>query len=121
MHINISAKGIELTGAIREYGERKIMALQRFFKNAGEVRATLVVGKETAHHREGEVFLVEATLVVDGKTYHSDEIAADLYAAIDKVQSELERMITTSKAKQETRIRRGGRRIKEVLRSLYRR
>ena len=119
MHINTSAKGIELTGAIREYGERKILALHRFFKNASEVHATLVVGKETAHHREGEVFMADVTLSVDGHKYHFDAVASDLYVAIDKVQSELERMITTSKAKQESRFRRGGRRIKEAIHNLY--
>lgn len=121
MHINISAKGIELTAAIKEYGERKMLALQRFFKNADEeIHTALVVGKETAHHKEGEVFMVEATISAMGNTYHSDEVATDLYAAIDKVQSELERMITTSKAKQESRFRRGGRRVKEMMRGLYR-
>lgn len=95
------------------------MALQRFFKNANETHATMVVGKETAHHREGDVFMAEVTLVVDGHKYFSSEVASDLYAVIDKVQSELERLITTGKAKQESRFRRGGRRVKEALHNLY--
>jgi len=123
MHINISAKGIELTAAIKEYGERKMMALRRFFKNIDEeeIHISLVVGKETAHHKEGEVFMADATLSFAGNLYHSDEVANDLYAAIDKVQAELERMVTTDKAKKESRFRRGGRRVKEALRGLYQR
>lgn len=119
MNINISAKGIELTPAIKEYGERKLRALQRFFKNAEEVRATLVVGKETAHHREGEVFLAEASISLNGECYHADEVSDDLYAAIDTVQSELERMITGTKKKKESLVRRGGRRIKDTIRRWY--
>lgn len=116
MHVNITAQGIELTGAIREYAERKIGALERFFKNAGEMRAEVVVAKTTQHHREGEVFKAEVSVFIDGERFYSDEVDQDLYAALDKVQSELERIITNSKAKKGGLLRRGGRRIKEQLR-----
>jgi len=99
MRIDISAKGIEITGAIRDYAKKKISALSRFLKGARELRASLMLGKETAHHREGEVFVVEAELSVDGRSFHSDEKGDDLYATIDAVQEELERMITKRKGK----------------------
>ncbi len=120
MHIDISAKGIEITEAIRDYAEKKISALSRFVKGARELRASLVLGKETAHHREGEVFMAEAELYVDGKSFHSDETGKDLYATIDAVQEELERMITTEKEKRGSMLRRGGRKVKEMFRKIYR-
>jgi len=120
MHIDISAKGIEITEAIREYTEKKFSALSRFLRETNDLRATVLLGKETAHHREGEVFSVEAELFADGKSFHTDETAEDLYAAIDAVQAELERMITTEKEKRGNMVRRGGRKIKEMFQRLYR-
>jgi len=120
MRIDISAKGIEITGAIRDYAKKKISALSRFLKGARELRASLMLGKETTHHREGEVFVVEAELSVDGRSFHSDEKGDDLYATIDAVQEELERMVTSEKEKRGSMLRRGGRKVKEIFRRFYR-
>ena len=120
MNINISTKNIELTEAIKNYIDRKIGALNKFFPDASEVLASVTVGKSTRHHREGEVFMAEVNLTIDGKQYHTDEDAADLYAAIDKVQSELERKITSGKSRRTDLLRKSGRAVKKLLRRLYR-
>ncbi len=120
MHIDISARGMEITEAIRDYAERKLSALSRFLRRVDDLRASVILGKETAHHRDGEVFTVEVELFADGKSFYSDETGENLYAAIDIVQAELERMITTEKEKRGNLVRRGGRKVKEMFQRFYR-
>lgn len=120
MNINISTKNIELTEAIKNYVNKKISTLGKFFPDATEVLASVTVGKSTHHHKEGEVFMTEINLIIDGRQYHTDESAADLYAAIDKVQSELERKITSGKSKRTALLKRGGRAVKNLIRRFYR-
>ncbi len=97
MQILITGKGMELTPAIEEYVNKKISALEKFFSPI--VKAEVVVGRETAHHLKGEVYLAECKLSVTGKDVFASKNEKDLYKAIDKIRDYLESELKKHKEK----------------------
>lgn len=84
MTLNIKHRQIELTEAIKAYVISKMDALTKY---ANLIRHTDVeVGKGSAHHKNGDVFLCKAVFeLVNGKVLRIDRESSDLYKAIDKV------------------------------------
>ena len=97
MQIIITGKGIELTDAIKDYAEKKISGLDKFFD--GIIRAHVTVGMETRHHQKGSVFVCECKLEIPGNDVFASKNEAVLYKAIDKVRDYLESELKKSKAK----------------------
>lgn len=91
MQIDVYAKNIELTPAIRSFVEEKIGSLVRFLEGRSEnLQARVEVGKPSRHHKSGQVFYAEVNLKVGGKLFRASEEHLDLYVAIDRVRDELE-------------------------------
>ncbi len=120
MQITIKATNIELTEAIRDYVNKKFNLVSKFVRKSDEsVLCRVEVGKITQHHKKGEVFRAEGRLHVDGKELYATSEKEDLYAAIDDVKDELVRVLTSTKEKKMDMIRKGGARIKNMLKGLY--
>ena len=120
MKINIKATGIELTGAISNYLESKLTALRKLVGPAeAEVVASIELGKETKHHKHGEVFRSEINLIAHGENFYAVALAEDLYAAIDKMKDEIIGEVKSRRKKKNTLLRRGGRLLKNMFRKFY--
>jgi len=98
MQIKITGRGIELTDAIRDYTEKKINGLSKFYYNI--IRADVVVGVESHHHLKGDIFLAECRLYVPGKDVFASKNEKTLYKAIDKIRDYLEQELKKHKARQ---------------------
>jgi ribosomal subunit interface protein len=90
MQLTIESKGLELTDAIRTYVEEKFGSLELF---ADIVKLDVDCGKESGHHRHGDVYVCEAHLFVAGKDFFVKKEEEDLYKAIDKVKDHLKEML----------------------------
>lgn len=101
MTINIIHKGLEITPAIRNYVEEKMGALKKY--SDGLEHMDVEVGMATHHHQKGEVFLCKVNLTCSGELIHVERQEADLYAAIDKAQDELQEVLVRIKKRQEDR------------------
>lgn len=97
MQVILSGKGIELTEAIKEYAEKKISSLEKFYDQI--IRAHVTVGVETHHHLKGKIFVCECKLEIPGNDLFASKEEATLYKAIDKVRDYLELEIGKHKAK----------------------
>ncbi len=84
MIVTIHGTGMELTPAIREYAEEKILSLEKFFDNI--TKAEIDIGMNSHHHNKGKIFYAEVTLDIPGKTLRVVKEEEDLYKAIDKVK-----------------------------------
>ena len=95
MTLNIRHRQIELTDAIKAYVTEKIDTLAKY---ADLVRhADVEVGKVTAHHKNGDVFVCKAVIELkDGQVLRIDREAADLYKAIDKVHDHARQELSES-------------------------
>lgn len=117
MQIIIKATNIELTSAIREHVEKKVGRLGRFLtEGAGEALVHVEVGKPSHHHQSGEVFRAEMQLTHGPLSNRVEIFNADLYVAIDSASDDLIREATQKKDKRETLVRRGARRVKNIIR-----
>ena len=120
MKTNIKATNIALTEAISSYLTEKLAYIEKLLPVGDDsIIADVELAKETKHHLHGEVFKAEINLRSAGKNFYSVAHEEDLYAAIDAMRDEITRQIKTGFEKKNTLLRRGGRKAKEMLRSVY--
>lgn len=97
MKLTITGSQLQLTDAMKQYAEKKMNSLEKFYEDI--IEAKVVLGMETRHHNKGEIFTVECKLYVPGKDIFAKNTAKDLYAAIDMVRDELEAELKKHKVK----------------------
>lgn len=89
MNLTISGHHLELTPAIREYINSKLVRIKRHFDHVIDVNVLLSVEKLRQK--------AEATMNLRGKALHVEAIEADLYAAIDAMIDKLDRQVLKHK------------------------
>jgi putative sigma-54 modulation protein len=115
MNISIKSTNIELTPALRDYTEKRMRSITKFTK--GEPTVSVEIGKTTAHHKQGDVFIAEVIVVTPlGKQFMASSEKSDLYEAIDDVRNEIARELSSDKDKRVTLFRRGAKKVKWMLR-----
>ncbi|AWX58560.1 ribosome-associated translation inhibitor RaiA [Brevibacillus brevis] len=93
MKFNIRGENIQVTAALREYVEKKVGRLEKYFETPQptEVQVTMHV-----HRGEGTI---EVTIPLSGVIIRAEETHEDMYAAIDLIVEKLERQIRKHKTK----------------------
>jgi putative sigma-54 modulation protein len=115
MNINFTTKDIELTQAISDYAEKKVLSLEKYLTQPSDTYMALVeVGKTTRHHKEGPVYRAEVH-ITGGIDVYAEAEAEDLYAAIDLMESNAAKELQSKKGRRFRLLRRGQRAIKESL------
>ncbi|WP_059103359.1 ribosome hibernation-promoting factor, HPF/YfiA family [Shouchella shacheensis] len=103
MHYNIRGENIEVTPAIREYVEKKVGKLERYFDTTpiADVNVKLqILGNSESS--------IEVTIPMPKLLLRGEETNADMYAAIDIVVEKLERQIRKHKTKVNRKFRQEG-------------
>lgn len=121
MNINIKATNIELTEAINDYINKRLMSIEEKFVREGEISGYVEVGKTTNHHKQGDVFKAEFDIKINGERFFIQDSKNDLYAAIDNVKEEIIRKITHTKDRKKTLFKRGAVSIKKMLKNISKR
>ena len=85
MSVNVKGRNIDVTPALREYVEKKIMKVTKQFKTVGDISAVLKV--EKGNH------IVEITVPASGILLRAQETTKDMYSSIDLVVEKIERQI----------------------------
>lgn len=91
---NVRGENIEVTAAIRDYAEKKLSKLERYFNNVPEATAHVnlkVYSDKTAK--------VEVTIPLPYLVLRAEETSIDLYGSIDLVVDKLERQVRKYKTK----------------------
>ncbi len=102
MKLVIHGRNIEITDAIREHVEQKILKAVSHFKHlTNEVDVHLSVAR---NHRIGDSQSAEVTLFVDGAVVRAEESSENLYASIDLVADKISRQLRKFKEKRNTRM-----------------
>ena len=94
MNFNIRGENIEVTPAIREYVEKKIAKLERYFSETPD--ANVNVNLKTYSDKTAKV---EVTIPMSQLLLRAEEDNVDMYAAIDLITDKLERQIRKHKTK----------------------
>lgn len=119
MHINIvRTENIDLTDSLHDYLEKKLQKVADKFidKNDESAQCDVELSKTTEHHQSGPYYRAEFNLHIAGKDLFAASDQEDLYVAIDDARDEIERQLRRHREKQETRLKKGGRKLKRMLR-----
>lgn len=102
MKFSIRGEHLEVTEALRDYVEKKLSRLKRYFEAplTSEVNVTLSVVKGLQ--------TVEVTIPLAGVILRAEDKNNDMYASIDLVVDKLERQIRKHKTKANRKIRQEG-------------
>ncbi len=98
---NVRGKNVEITPALREYVEKRVGKVTKYFDKVGDISVLLTVNK--GRH------IVEVTVPIQGGILlRGEEATMDMYTSIDLVVEKLERQIHKQKTKLARRFRHGG-------------
>lgn len=99
MKFTFTEKRMDPSQELRDYAQRKIGKLDRFFKSEAEAVVTFSL--------ERGRFLAEITIHNSGTYYRASEFTSDMYASIDSGVAAIERQIRRNKTRLEKRLREG--------------
>ncbi len=112
MRINIKAKDLELTPAIRDFVEEKVNSVEKFIDSlydgvyvspSGKVKspaeAWVEIGRTTQHHKKGAVFMAECIMKFPKHEIVAKAVAQNLESAVTKMKDELQRELKKEKRK----------------------
>jgi len=121
MRHNIKTTDFSMTPAIKDYVEKRVDHLDKFVNpDQKELPMCYIeIGKTTNHHKNGELFRAEFTIHIGGKSFRAESEEEDLYAALDKVAEEMTEELKSFKDKKVSFVRRGGAKIKSIIKSFY--
>ncbi|WP_339060477.1 ribosome hibernation-promoting factor, HPF/YfiA family [Tepidibacillus marianensis] len=102
MNFNVRGDNIEVTEALREYVEKKVGRIEKYFDTppTSPVYVTMKVVRD--------LHSVEVTVQLPGVVLRGEEQNEDMYAAIDIVVEKLERQIRKHKTKINRKFRQEG-------------
>jgi putative sigma-54 modulation protein len=99
MKFTYTGKQANISDKLKQYAEKKVGKLEKFFKNDSEAQIT-VAG-------EGNRQNVEITVRHDGVFFRSRETGDDRFAMIDKAVAAIERQIRKNKTRLEKSLHQG--------------
>lgn len=115
--IQFKATNIDLEDSWQRLVEQKFQSLEKYVGDETDTKCDVEFEKETGeHHNAGRIHRVEANLFLGGKLYRAVATKESFEQAIDEVRAELDKELRRANDKKETLIKRGGRKIKEMLR-----
>lgn len=115
MNIKITSTRVDVSPVVKEYVSKKMSSLDKFIKAKNNVLCEIELAKTTGHHKSGDIYRAEANIKYDGKQFYIEAEKDDLYAAIDELKDEVERVIISNKKKQEKLFKKGAEKIKKAL------
>lgn len=92
MNLAVTGKHIQITDAIRSYIAKKMERIKFYFPHVIDVHLVLEVEKKINNK-------IEVTVIGDGKVFHSEFKAEDMYQSIDGLIDRLERQVKRYKEK----------------------
>ncbi|MDR1736751.1 MAG: ribosome-associated translation inhibitor RaiA [Oscillospiraceae bacterium] len=99
MKYHFFEKKVDISEELREYAQKKIGKLEKFFKVESDASVSFI--------REGNRHITEITVANDGVIFRARENSDDMYAGIDSGVSAIERQIRKNKTRLEKRLRHG--------------
>ncbi|GAF65665.1 sigma 54 modulation protein [Bacillus sp. TS-2] len=102
MQYNIRGENIEVTPALREYVEKKVGKLERYFDTTPVADVNVKMTVLNSQH------IIEITIPLPQLLLRGEEVHTDMYAAIDVVIEKLERQIRKHKTKVNRKFRQEG-------------
>lgn len=86
MLVTVTGKNVEVTDALREYSEKKVAKIGKFFEKSP-------VGAQVTFSTERGKHIVDITIQVNGLLLRGEEKTTDMYTSIDGAVDKIERQV----------------------------
>ncbi len=106
MNIKFTGRKIDVTQGLKDYSEKRLQRIEKFFPESAYATVTFSVQKDN--------HIAEITVYHDGMIFRAEISNDDMYAAIDKAIDVLERQIRKQKTRLEKKLKTGAFVIDEV-------
>lgn len=97
MKTTIVARKMDLTSGMKEYVEKKLAKLDKFFDEDAEAKITMSVEKNRQK--------IEATVINRNTIFRVEQVTSDMYVTMDKIIDDMERQIRKNKTRLEKKLR----------------
>ncbi|MCD8198776.1 MAG: ribosome-associated translation inhibitor RaiA [Phascolarctobacterium sp.] len=91
MSVNVKGRNIDVTPALKDYVEKKVVRITKQFKTVGDITAVLKIEKEN--------HIIEITVPASGILLRAQESTKDMYSSIDLAVEKIERQIRKYKTR----------------------
>ncbi|MEK7170401.1 MAG: HPF/RaiA family ribosome-associated protein [Patescibacteria group bacterium] len=120
MRLNLKATNITLTGAIKDYLEKRLRSLDKLISlEDPAVILDVELGRSTNRHQNGDLFFAEITIHRGKEVFRSVSDRPDLQSAIDDMRDEIAGELSARKGKLKALSRRSGQVAKMLLKGGY--
>lgn len=92
MIVTVNGKNVEVTPALREYAEKKVTKIGKFFEKSP-------IGSQVTLSTERGKHIVDITVQVNGLLLRGEEKTNDMYASIDGAVEKIERQVQKFKTR----------------------
>ena len=114
---DLLTRNVEVPDHVRRYLEEKLQSLEHLIDSGDSTLfCQIELSKTTEHHQSGKVFRAEANLRAGGAAFRAVAEGETLEEALDEVKDELKIELSKHKDKNMSLLRRGGARLKSLLR-----
>lgn len=97
MKTTIVARKMDLTSGMKDYVEKKLTKLDKFFDDEAEAKITMSVEKSRQK--------IEATIYSHNTIFRVEQVTSDMYVTMDKVIDDMERQIRKNKTRLEKKLK----------------
>lgn len=119
MNINLKGTNVSLSKSISDYVDKRLAKMGKILGRDESVQCDVELARTTGHHQKGEIFRAEVHIVGKGRNIYASAEREDMYSAIDGVRDEVMRELQSGKAKRLSFVRRGGARVKAMVKGLW--
>lgn len=99
MNIKFTGRKIEVTSGLKEYAEKRLQRIGKFFPETADINVTFSVQRDD--------HIAEFTIYYENIIFRAEISSSDMYASIDKAVDVLERQIRKQKTRLEKRLKSG--------------
>ncbi len=119
MRLHIKTTNIPSTPELTEYLERRLSALDKLtVHHEEEVIVDVEVGQTTRHHQSGDIYRAEINVTIGKTVFRAVQETEDLFTSIDVAKDQMLGELRSFKGKRISLARRGGQKIKALMRRL---
>ncbi len=113
--INIKTTNVTVEDQTKDVLEQKLLSLDKYLGDETDIKCDAEFEK-VAPSESGPIFRVEVNLLVAGTMHRAEATQESFAEAIDEVRDELDKELRRRNKKQNTLLKKGGRKLKELMR-----
>ncbi len=112
--ITFKHTNIEVSRRLQDLITDKLRPLEKYLQYGSDVRCNVEFEKIVSH-QNGNIHRVEANIWRSGRLFQSEATMESFEKAVDEVKQELEKELERAHDRRLSRLRRGARKIKEMI------